>query len=90
MYQPKLTTYQRSLYYAQGKDHYLDGNPELYPDAEYQSPGYYMNAGWRAAAREASDQELETAEDNGLDWKSLDKLRQQLEALGFTIPNEEN
>jgi hypothetical protein len=46
-----------------------------------------MNAGWRAAAREASDKELETAEDNGLDWKSLDKLRQQLEALGFTIPN---
>ena len=89
-YEPKLTPWQRSLFYTQGKDAYAGGEPEIYPNAEYQSPAYYMNAGWRAAQREATDRELEDDAENGLDWKSLEKLSKQLKALGFTIPNEEN
>lgn len=56
-----------------GYEAYVNGVPK--PD---ESCDYYYQIGWFRARVDA-----------GLDHLSLDKLANQLRALGFTIPNEE-
>lgn len=84
----------RSALHKKGRDMCSPGSIEPFPDAEYQTANYYINAGWRSVLRDREEafaaRNREMKEQLGIDEKSLDKLRNGLKALGFTIPNEEN
>lgn len=81
---------ERGVLYKRGEEMFRRGELEPYPDAAYQTQGYYINAGWRHARGNELQRELAREQEAGLDYDSLDKLSKQLKALGFTIPNEEN
>ena len=49
--------------------------------------GGYFYAGWFDADQDWRREYQRAQREAGLDDESLDKLRQQLTALGFTIPN---
>ena len=70
----KLTEWDQDNFNYGYEDFVSGGEP---PDPEEHGE-YYMQ-GW-----------LKARQDAGLDPVSLNKLRLQLGALGFTIPNEEN
>lgn len=84
----------RSRLHKKGRDMCLPGSIEPYPDAEYQTENYYINAGWRSVLRDREDafvaRNRAMKESLGIDEESLDKLRNGLRELGFKIPNEEN
>ena len=88
MTEMELSPQERTFNYCLGIEIYQAGNPEPHPDAEYQTPDYYINAGWRRAQLEESERNAKEELEAGLDYESLDKLSKQLKALGFTIPNE--
>lgn len=84
----------RSRLHKKGREMYVNGSVEPYPDAEYQTENYYINAGWKSVVRDREEaflaRNLEMKQQLGIDDESLDKLRNGLRELGFTIPNEEN
>lgn len=82
---------KRGSLHLKGRNMWARGMPEPFPNAEYQSEGYYINCGWHSVPnqirKEREEQERQAIIDAGLDDESLNKLRGQLEALGFTVPN---
>ncbi|MFN8996002.1 MAG: hypothetical protein ACK5X3_20375 [Pseudomonadota bacterium] len=84
----------RSRLHKKGREMYVNGSVEPYPDAEYQTENYYINAGWKSVVRDREEaflaRNLEMKQRLGIDDESLDKLRNGLRELGFKIPNEEN
>ena len=88
--EPKLSPYERDRFYRKGYDAYRNGQPNLFEGAEHSSPEYYMHRGWYNAYLSTEKTAAIEEQEAGLDYESLDKLANQLKALGFTIPNEEN
>ena len=73
-----------------GERMYCQGKPDPIEGANaFQSRAYFIRAGWYAAMREDAQKQAQKEQEAGLDYESLDKLANQLKALGFTIPNEE-
>ena len=82
----------RSRLHKKGQEMCVNGSVEPYPDAEYQTENYYINAGWKSVVRDREEaflaRNLEMKQRLGIDDVSLDKLRNGLRDLGFKIPNE--